>query len=259
MTKTNYLQITLRGLYFGADQRARQFRYGLLAFDLAAIVLFLVSSFAEGRWWIVLLDFGLGALLLIEFSARIYAENDRRRHLLSFATLADVLVISSLLLPAILENFAFLRVFRALRLLRSYHLLRDLRADSDWFRLHEDVIQRTLNLGVFIFVVTSSVYVSQHSTNPQIVNYVDALYFTITTLTTTGFGDITLQGPGGRLLSVLIMVVGVGLFLRLLQVLFRPNKVRYECDDCGLVLHDADAVHCKHCGRVLHIVTEGTA
>ncbi len=128
---------------------------------------------------------------------------------------------------------------------------------SEWFRLHEDIVQRTVNLGVFIFVITSAVYVTQHNINPQIVDYVDALYFTITTLTTTGFGDITLQGGGGRLLAVIIMVVGVGLFLRLLQALFKPNKVRFECPDCGLVLHDADAVHCKHCGRVLHIVTEG--
>ena len=25
----------------------------------------------------------------------------------------------------------------------------------------------------------------------------------------------------------------------------------------GLILHDIDAVHCKHCGRMLHIVTGG--
>jgi len=93
--------------------------------------------------------------------------------------------------------------------------------------------------------------------NPQISGYVDALYFTITTLTTTGFGDITLAGPGGRILAVIIMVVGVGLFLRLLQAVFRPNKVRFECPDCALRLHDADAVHCKHCGRVLQIPDEG--
>jgi voltage-gated potassium channel len=86
---------------------------------------------------------------------------------------------------------------------------------------------------VFIFVVTSAVYVTQNDINPQISNYVDALYFTITTLTTTGFGDITLQGPGGRLFAVV------------------------KCPDCGLLVHDADAVHCKHCGRVLHIETEG--
>ncbi len=217
-----------------------------------------IAATESEKWWIVPLDFTLGGLLIIELIARLYASNNRRNHLFSFATATDVMVIGSLLLPSISENLGFLRIVRALRLLRSYHLLHDLRSDSPWFRRYEDVIQRTLNLGVFIMVVTSLVYVSQHRINPQISNYLDALYFTITTLTTTGFGDITLLGPGGRLLSVLIMVVGVGLFLRLLQAVFRPNKVRFECPDCALQVHDIDAVHCKHCGRVLPIPDEGS-
>jgi len=123
----------------------------------------------------------------------------------------------------------------------------------------ERSFERTVNLGVFIFIVTSVVFVTQHAFNPKISNYVDALYFTITTLTTTGFGDITLEGPGGRVLAIVIMFVGVGLFLRLLQAVFRPNKVRFDCPDCGLLVHDVDAVHCKHCGRVLHIPDEGVS
>ena len=34
-------------------------------------------------------------------------------------------------------------------------------------------------------------------------------------------------------------------------------KVRETCRKCGLSLHDADAVHCKHCGATIHIETEG--
>jgi voltage-gated potassium channel len=247
----------LQELYFGDSHRARRFRYGLVIFDLFTIGIFLLSSVAREQWWMIPLDLVLAVLLSLEFAARTYAEEDRWQHLLSFATLADAVVIASLLLPAVIDNLAFLRVVRALRLLRSYHLLRDLKADSAWFRLYEDIIQRTVNLGVFVFIVTSAVYVTQNDINPSISNYIDALYFTITTLTTTGFGDITLVGPGGRLLAVVIMVVGVSLFLRLLQAIFRPNKMRCECPDCGLLLHDADAVHCKHCGRVMHITTEG--
>jgi len=56
---------------------------------------------------------------------------------------------------------------------------------------------------------------------------------------------------------VVIMVVGVALFLRLAQTVFRPQKTRYTCPDCGLTRHDADAVHCKHCGRTIKIETEG--
>ena len=106
--------------------------------------------------------------------------------------------------------------------------------------------------------MTAIVFVVQFGDNPDIASYIDALYFTVTTLTTTGFGDITLPGTSGRILSVFIMIFGVSLFLRLIQVLFRGSKVRYECPDCGLSLHDNDAIHCKHCGRVLHIETEGT-
>jgi voltage-gated potassium channel len=82
---------------------------------------------------------------------------------------------------------------------------------------------------------------------------VDALYFTMTTLTTTGYGDILLPGPGGKLLSVAIMVSGVTLFLRLAQALFQPAKVRFRCPTCGLGRHDHDAVHCKACGELVNI------
>jgi voltage-gated potassium channel len=251
------LRARLQALYFGAGEKARRFRYGLIAFDVLTIAVFLIASLVSDQWWIVPLDIALAILLSVEFAARAYAEPNRRQHLLSFATAADLVVIAALLLPAFIDNLGFLRVIRALRLLRSFHVLRDLRAASPQFRVYEDVIQRGTNLGVFIFIVTSAVYVTQNDINPNIQNYIDALYFTITTLTTTGFGDIILIGPGGRLLAVVIMVAGVGLFLRLLQAVFRPNKVRLECPDCGLLVHDADAVHCKHCGRVLHIETEG--
>ncbi len=112
-------------------------------------------------------------------------------------------------------------------------------------------------MGVFIFVVTGIVYETQHWTNPHIGNYADALYFTVTALTTTGFGDITLPGTTGRMISVVIMICGVTLFLRLAQVLFRPNKVRIPCPACGLQRHEPDAVHCKACGTILRIPDEG--
>lgn len=251
------LREKFQGLYFGDGPEARRFRYGLVAFDIATIGVFLLAPFGGQQPWMIALDLALGVLLSVEFGARLWVQRRPLHHLFSFTSAADVIVILSLLLPVFLDNLGFLRIARALRLLRSYHLLRDLRHDSEWFRRNEDIIQRTVNLGVFIFIVTSVVYVTQHSINPQIANYVDALYFTITTLTTTGFGDITLKTPGGRVLAVIIMVVGVGLFLRLLQAIFRPHKVRFECPSCALLVHDLDAVHCKHCGVILKIPNEG--
>jgi voltage-gated potassium channel len=93
--------------------------------------------------------------------------------------------------------------------------------------------------------------------NPDIANYVDALYFTVATLSTTGFGDVTLLGNTGKLLSVAIMIVGISLFLRLVQVILRPAKAIFPCPTCGLRRHDHDAVHCKACGTILNIPDDG--
>ena len=163
----------------------------------------------------------------------------------------------SFLAPIVGEGIGFLRILRTVRLLRTYQLLARLRADSPFFRRNEELIIATVNLGVFIFIMTGFVYETQRWTNPDIGNYVDALYFTIAALTTTGFGDVTLKGTLGHLLSVIIMIFGVTLFLRLVQVLLRPNKVRHDCPVCGLQRHDRDAVHCKACGTILDIPDEG--
>lgn len=244
-------------LYAGTGAGPTAFRYGLLAFDLVTITFFVISSFWDESIWLLVIDAAIGAILTVDLAMRIWIARSRRRFLMQLPTIADIIVIVSLFGAALFGNFAFLRVLRALRLMRSYHVLRDLRRRSALFRRNEDVVQSVINLVVFVFVVTALVYVLQVGRNPAIHNYVDALYFTVTTLTTTGFGDVTLTGSAGRLLSILIMVFGVGLFLRLVQTIFRPQKVHYTCPDCGLRLHDPDAVHCKHCGRVLKIETEG--
>ena len=73
--------------------------------------------------------------------------------------------------------------------------------------------------------MTGVVYETQHRINPNITNYADALYFTVTALTTTGFGDITLPGTLGRLITVVIMIFGVTLFL----ISHACSSVRARC------------------------------
>lgn len=251
------IQEHLNRLYTGGSRVSSRFRFGLLAFDVVTITYFIITSMWPNENWIIYFDFVIAALLSADFIARLWIEKNRTHHLFSVATIVDVIVIVTLLLPVIAQNFTFLRVVRALRLLRSYRVLKDLRAQFPYFAQHEDIIQSVINLVVFIFFITAVVFVTQATGNDEINNYVDALYFTVSTLTTTGFGDITLRDTLGHLLSVVIMVVGVGLFLRLIQTIFHPAKVHYKCPTCGLSRHDTDAVHCKHCGDILNIETEG--
>ncbi len=251
------LRKSLALLYNGRSHRATRFRYALLAFDCLTVGFFVISSMAELSPLIISIDIFIAAAMTIELAARTWIAKKPARSLVEPMSLADIIVIITLLAPAFLENFAFLRVIRVLRLLRSYHMLRELRETSKFFKRNEEILHSVLNLTVFIFFVTALVYVMQVRINPQITNYVDALYFTVTTLTTTGFGDVTLEGSTGRLLAVGIMVFGVGLFLRLVQTIFRPARVHHECPTCGLRRHDPDAIHCKHCGEVLNIESDG--
>ncbi len=243
----------VRRLYDGRTRRAHRFRYGLLIFDIVTLLFVVATSFTERTLWIEIADVAFELLILADFSARLLICPKPWREFLHPVTWADVASIVSFLAPLAGEAVGFLRVLRTLRLLRSYQLLSRLRRDFPYFRAHEDVIIAIANFAVFLFVMTGLVYETQHAHNPAIHNYADALYFTVTALTTTGFGDITLPGTTGRLLSVIIMIFGVTLFFGLARAVLQPAKVRFRCPSCGLLRHDIDAVHCKACGEILDI------
>jgi voltage-gated potassium channel len=252
------LKRNIRQLYEGTTPGVR-FRYALLAFDIVTVLFIIATSFLPASEVIETLDVLFGIGILVDFAARLFISRHRLREFTRFSTWADVVAIISFLAPLAGEAGGFVRILRTLRLLRDYQMLARLRLDSEFFRRNEEVIFAVTNLAVFIFVMTAIVYETQKFRNEQITNYADALYFTVTALTTTGFGDITLPGTVGRLITVVIMIFGVTLFFNLARALLTPHKVRFACPTCGLQRHDSDAVHCKACGVVLNIPDEGMA
>jgi len=256
-TLLSRFRLSLRHLYAGRSPNSRLFLYALLAFDLASLLFIIATSFLPRSELIRSLDIALGVAFLTELMLRLAASRRVGRELLRITTWTDVAAIVSLLVSVTSEAGGFLRVLRTFRLLRTFRVVQFLREDSVFFRRNEEVLFAITNLTVFIFVMTGVVYDTQRGLNPGIKNYADALYFTVTALTTTGFGDITLPGTPGRMITVVIMIFGVTLFLNLAKVLFSPSKVRFRCPSCGLFRHDVDAVHCKACGTVLNIPDEG--
>jgi voltage-gated potassium channel len=248
---------TLRYYYESDTRDGHRFRYALLGFDLLTILFIVATSFTPRGDVVEWIDIAIGLVILADFIARLAISKRRLRELMHPATWADVAAIVSFLAPVIGEGAGFLRILRTVRLLHTYQLLARMRKDSPWFRQREEAVIAVVHLSVFIFVMTGIVYETQHATNKDITNYADALYFTVTALTTTGFGDITLPGTTGRLISVAIMILGVTLFFNLARALLHPSKVRFPCPDCGLARHEPDAVHCKACGVVLNIPDEG--
>jgi voltage-gated potassium channel len=247
------LRARLRALYHGASPAAVRFRYGMIAIDLAIIAFFIAAPLLRSRGLtFYLLDYGIAAFLALDLAARAIAHGDLKSWLKQPINWIDLFVLATLLAPGWLLNLGFLRVLRAWTLVHSEFFWRTVGRRYDDTRV-EQITKAATNLVTFVFVITGFVYSSFAGRHEGIVGYVDALYFTITSLTTTGYGDVTLPGVWGKLLSITVMLGGVSLFIGLIQSILRPHKVTFLCPRCGLRRHDPDAVHCKACGQLLNI------
>jgi len=250
------LRRQLRNLYYGDSRKAVRFRLGVLTVDAAIIAFFIAAPLLKGTDVFLGLDYTIALLLAAELAARWLASADLKRWFRHPIVWVDILVLVALLAPQLLFNLGFLRILRLWSLIHSeFFWLTVARRfdDTRW----EELIKTGATLVTFIFIITGVIYTSYARVHPGIDSYIDALYFTVATLTTTGFGDITLPGAWGKIISIFTMIVGITLFLRLAQTLFRPYKVKFACKDCGLQRHEPDAVHCKACGNLLNIPDPG--
>lgn len=253
------LNRTLFWLYSGHGRWPYLFRWALLALDAVTIALFLAHpllswrggyEFASGAW--ARIDIAIAIFITLDFLARLYIARSKLRFFTQLHNLADILVVGSLIAEFFVDNLIFLRILRAVRIVRAFQFLDRSRTISKWLDKNGSVIEKVVNLAVFIFIMTALVYVNQQHQNDLIDNYVDALYFTVTTLTTTGFGDVLLEGRDGRWLSIFIMVMGVTLFLQLIRAIAMGERVERKCGQCGLASHERDSVHCRRCGSPLY-------
>lgn len=249
------LRVRLRELYHGDSPGAVRFRLWVIAIDLLLIAFFVAAPFLRDSPAYLVVDYAVALVLAIELGARALADTSVKAFARRFSVWVDVFVLVTLLFPLQLFNLAFLRVLRLWSLFHSEIFWDTIGRRYDDTRV-EDVTKSLATLVTFVFIATGFVYASFARSHPGLGGYVDALYFTVTTLTTTGFGDITLPGTYGKLLTIVIMISGITLFVRFAQTLIRPYKVRFPCPACGLQRHDPDAVHCKACGLLLNIPNE---
>jgi voltage-gated potassium channel len=251
------LRAKLRLLYHGQTREAVRFQLTVLVVDLAIIAFFIASPLLRDTSAFLWLDYTIAALLALDLVARGLAASHPERWIRQLPVIIDIFILITLLAPTFFFNLGFLRILRLWTMSRSPFVWRPLKKLG--FAAYRDTVQAVINLLVFLFVVTGFVYTAFAGRDAGIAGYVDALYFTVTTMTTTGFGDITLPGTFGKLVSIVVMIIGISLFVRLAQLIFRPNKVSFPCPQCGLSRHEPDAVHCKACGHLLNIPDEGEA
>lgn len=250
------LRAGLRRIERGEGRKALLLQFIFTIVDIAILAFFVLGPYFRSAPTYLVIDYAIAVWIGGEIIARAIAAPSLRSWIVRPMTWIDFIILATLLFPNALFNFAFLRVMRLWAIGRSPLLKEVMRRMGCSYAL--DVVRAVINFLVFLFLVTGFVYTSFFYNREGGEGFVDALYFTVATVTTTGFGDITLPGTLGKLTSVVTMIVGISLFVRLAQAVVRPNKVTFPCHRCGLQRHDADAVHCKACGEILNIPDEGT-
>ncbi len=259
MRRRHRLRSRVRALYFGHGQSAIRFQGLLLVLDLLIIGFFIGSQFIVEQPWFWIVDAAIGIFLLIDLAARLFALGTLKRWLKYPTTWVDLIVLATLLFPHVLYNWGFLRILRLWTLVQSERFWNVL-ARGKWDDTYvEDITKAVTTLVVFIFLAAGATQAFFLHDHPGLNNFVDAVYFVVTSLTTTGYGDITLDTAGGRLFMVALMITGISLFFSIAQKVFAPQQKIIGCPGCGLDRHDLDARHCKSCGEALPAPLRGRA
>lgn len=227
-------------------------------FSIALNVIFLLVLFFEfflpDNLILKYLQIILWLYFIFEFYIRMKFHKFKKSYIFSFMNILDIVIIFMVFLRFSYFDSTLLHFFTSLKILRSYRVIHELWKVNKFFFYKRELIISVLNLLIFTFFMASLVFTLQ-SDNPQIVTFLDALYFTITTLTTTWFWDIIVVWTYWKILVVIIMTLWVWLFLKLISVIFRPSKRFYKCKHCWLKMHDRDASHCKHCWHIIYLET----
>lgn len=240
---------------------------GLLALNLAFVAIVVVETYSLSsatRAWLWRAEVAIASVFLVEYVLRIYGAPDRLAEAGDPYTVVDLASLlptfAVLLVPGatlVGGPFGLLRLARVVRVLRFFRFTRN----EEFFfgtvsvgQLRATKLLLTV-LSIFFFHA-ALFYEFEHAANPGVENFGDAFYFSVVSLTTVGFGDITPATQAGRWVTVGAIIAAVVLIPWEVRKIVRSwttgEKVDVTCPNCGLRYHDEDASHCKSCGAVIY-------
>ena len=220
-------------------------------------------------------------LFTIEYIARVYSapENPKYKHLhmphwahvRSGSAIIDLLAILPFVLESLFSQHLDLRFLRVFRLIRMLKLTRYTSALETLYKvvLREwQVIFASVFVMMLLVVLTASLgFLFEHEAQPdKFENIPQSIYWAVVTLASVGYGDISPITPMGRALTVVLALVGIGIFaipagllasaftdqLRIDRELFKKSLMLAFQDgmldhaERELIIAEAERLHLSH-------------
>lgn len=272
---SNKLRRRFHQVIYEADTPAgKLFDLALLFLIIVSIATVMLESVASIRLrygseleiieWIITIFFTL------EYIGRILSVGKPIKYVLSFYGIIDLLATSPAYIDLLFPGLHFLLALRAIRLLRVFRILKLVHFVGASNALVDALQKSKSKIAVFLYtvvvlcIILGTIMYMIEGPESGFTSIPISIYWTIVTLTTVGFGDITPQTPLGQFISAIIMILGYGIIAvptGLVTAQFMSNKSEAEpatqnntqsCPNCSVYHHRDDAKFCYHCGHQLN-------
>ena len=175
----------------------------------------------------IVLDTVAVTVFTVEYLMRVYSAVEQpgfRRPIagrLRFAktpgALIDLLAILPFFLEVVLHHLVdlrFLRVFRLMRLLKLTRYTGATKTLGRVIRREWPVLGASAFVMLLLVVLTASLgYLFEHDAQPdKFENIPQSIYWAVVTLASVGYGDISPVTPMGRAMTIVLALLGIGIF-----------------------------------------------
>ena len=263
------LKDKLYEIIFGSDTPAgKRFDIVLMIAIVVSILITIFDSLFVSFWptlILVILEYLLTAFFTFEYLARLYCSPKPKAYALSFFGVIDLLSILPMYLGFFLHGARFMIVLRSFRLIRVFRIFKLFSFLQEGYLLLESIKQSFRKISVFFLFVliiviclgTVMYMVECDAPGTQFTDIPTSIYWSVVTMTTVGYGDITPVTTAGRFFSAIVMLLGYTIIavptgiVSASMIQASQDAANRVCPNCGKAGHDATATHCKFCGSEL--------
>ena len=218
MVKTSFREKTYR-VIFGTDTSAGQrFDIALIYFILFSVLAVVLSSIESLQTqygaWLFRLEWAFTLLFSMEYLLRIYSSPKPLRYIFSFYGLVDLLSIIPTYVALLFPGANYWLVVRLLRVLRIFRVFKLVRYLSEANLLLRSMYAARRKVLVFftavlvLCVIFGSLMFLVEGPDNGFTSIPRSIYWTIVTITTVGYGDITPQTVIGQIIATMAMLTG---------------------------------------------------